>query len=142
MKTLKTLALIGASALAVSAVSTAAAQAQPYGYGHSYQGQSYGYGHRDRVDFRLSTANLDRLTARVDQLARSGAITRGWAITLQRDLASVRPIAWRAQNGRASGWEIRRLTDTVNRIDGQTQRYAYNDRRDDRYGRHDRYDHR
>ena len=140
MKTLKTLALIGASALAVSAVSTAAAQAQPYGYGHSYQGQSYGYGHRERV--RLSTANLDRLTARVDQLARSGAISRGWAITLQRDLASVRPIAWRAQNGRASGWEIRRLTDTVNRIDGQTQRYAYNDRRDDRYGRHDRYDHR
>jgi len=130
MKTLKTLALIGASALAVSALSTAAVQAQPYGhaYGHRYEGQTYGYGHRDRVDFRLSTANLDRLTARVDQLGRSGAISHGWAVTLQRELASVRPIAWRAQNGRAGGSEIRRLTDTVTRIDTQTQRYAYNDR--------------
>jgi hypothetical protein len=135
MKTLKTMALIGASALAVSAVSTAAVQAQPYGYGHQYEAQSYGYGHQDRADFRLSTANIDRLNERIVAAARFGRISWGQARELRQELDAVRPLAWRAQTGRANGWEIRRLTTTVERVESVTTRYASNDR--DRY-RHDR----
>ena len=120
MKTLKTLALIGASALAVSAVSTAAVQAQPYG--------GYGYGHREHVDTRLSPANIDRLAARLDYLARARLINWNQAHHLKQDLMQVRPLAWRAENGRANSWEIRRLRDTIFRVEAESSRYASNDR--------------
>lgn len=66
----------------------------------------------------------------------------GWASGMRRQLSDVRPIAWRAETGRANGWEIRRLSDTVNRIDAQTDRYAANDRRDYRDHRDYRDDYR
>jgi hypothetical protein len=127
MKTLKTMALIGASALAVSAFSTAAVQAQPYG------GYRAGYDHQ-RFDSRLSTANIDRLTERVKDAARERVITWNTAYHLEQDLKAVRPIAWRAQNGRASAWEIQRLNNTVAQVEAQSRRYASNDRR---YNGHD-----
>ncbi len=130
MLKLKNIALIGASALAMTAASTTIAQAQPWhDYGRGYDQPRYA----QRVDYRLTTANIDRLDARVVQAARYGMISRGWAEGMRRQLQDVRPLAWRAETGRANGWEIRRLSDTVNRIDAQTDRYAANDR----YNRYD-----
>jgi hypothetical protein len=123
MLKLKNIALIGASALAVTAATTVTAQAQSW---HDHDRPSY----ERRVDYRLTTANIDRLDARVTEAARRGAMSWGWASGMRQQLRDVRPIAWRAQTGRANGWEIRRLSDTVNRIDAQTDRYAANDRYD------------
>lgn len=127
---LKNIALIGASALAMTAASTTIAQAQPWhDYGRGYDQPRY----EQRVDYRLTTANIDRLDARVGQAARYGQISWATASHLRYDLHQVRPLAWRAETGRANGWEIRRLSDTVNSVDAQTDRYASNDR----YNRHD-----
>lgn len=130
MKTFKTMALIGASALAVSAISTAAVQAQPW------HGDRYGYD-RDRdhdgyrgayVDPRLTTANIDRLSSRLYAEARNGEMSWNQVYHLRADLNAVRPLAVRAQIGRANGWEIRRLSDTVTRVEAESSRYAANDR--------------
>jgi hypothetical protein len=121
MLKLKNIALIGASALAMTAASTTIAQAQPW---HDYHRPNY----ERRVDYRLTTANIDRLDARVTEAARRGMMSWGWASGMRKQLREVRPLAWRAETGRANGWEIRRLSDTVNRIDAQTDRYAANDR--------------
>lgn len=124
MKTLKTLALIGASALAVSAVSTAAAQAQPYGgngYGHRYEAPRY--------DARLTAAYVDRLDDRVLRSIRTGVVTWSQAHDLRRELSAVRPLAIRAESGRANPRQIQRLKFTLNRVEAATQRYASNDRR-------------
>jgi len=130
MLKLKNIALIGASALAMTAASATIAQAQPWrDYGRSYDQPRYEH----RVDYRLTTANIDRLYARVGQAARYGQISWATASHLRENLQEVRPLAWRAETGRANGWEIRRLSDTVNRIDAQTDRYAANDR----YNRYD-----
>jgi hypothetical protein len=125
MLKLKNIALIGASALALTATSATIAQAQPWhDYGRGYDQPRYA----QRVDYRLTTANIDRLDARVGQAARYGQISWAMASHMRQDLHAVRPIAWRAETGRANGWEIRRLSDTVNRVDAQTDRYAANDR--------------
>jgi predicted transglutaminase-like cysteine proteinase len=154
MLKLKNIALIGASAMAMTAASATIAQAQPWheygrGYARDYghdndrdNGRDYGRPrYEQRVDVRLTTANLDRLDGRVSQAARYGQISWNTANHLRQDLREVRPLAWRAETGRANGWEIRRLSDTINRVAAQTNRYAYNDRRgdNDRYGYGDRY---
>lgn len=134
MKTLKTLALIGASALAVSAVSTAAAQAQPYGYGDGrYYQQDYRGYDRPVRDGRLTPAYLDRLDARVDAAARQHLMSWSQASDLARSLHVAKPWAEHAQSGYANRWEIQRLRATINRVEAATNRYAYNDR-------YDRYD--
>jgi hypothetical protein len=139
MLKLKNIALIGASALAMTAASTTIAQAQPWhDHDRGYDQPRY----EQRVDSRLTTANIDRLDARVGQAARYGQISWAMASHMRQDLHAVRPLAWRAETGRANGWEIRRLSDTVNRVDAQTDRYAANDRRDYRDHRDYRDDYR
>jgi hypothetical protein len=120
MITLKKIALIGASALAVSAASTVAVQAQPYGY------------HGPAYDNRLNTSYVDGLDWKITNAAQRGIISWGEARELRGELRSVQPLAYRVQIGQARGWEIQRLTNVVNRIDAATNRYAYNDRRYDR----------
>jgi hypothetical protein len=132
MKTLKTLALIGASALAVSAVSTAAAQAQPYGY------SNYGYGPAryatlpDNDRRRLSTGYVDRLQARVNDAARMRQISWNEARDLRNQLGYAHDLAYRVQTGRADRGDVRRLDSMLDRVESAVNRYAYNDR-DHRY---------
>jgi hypothetical protein len=114
------MALIGASALAVSAASTKSVQAQPWGY------------HRPAYDNRLTTSYVDSLDWKITNAAQRGVISWDEARDLRGELRSVQPLAYRVQTGQASGWEVRRLESTVNRIDSATNRYAYNDRRYDR----------
>ena len=126
MLTLKRIALIGASALAVSAVSTVAVQAQPWGY------------HGPAYDSRLNTSYVDSLDWKITNAAQRGVISWGEARELRGELRSVQPLAYRNQTGQARPWEIRRLENVVSRIESATTRYAYNDRRyydrDYRYG--------
>jgi hypothetical protein len=136
MMTLKTMALIGASALAISAASTVTAQAQPWqGYGYGY-GQGYDRGAYDTA--RLNTAYVDRLDDRVLRSIRTGAVSWREAHDLREQLSAVRPLAWRVQTGRANSWEVRRLEATLARVEAATSRYAENDRY--RYRDHDRDD--
>ncbi len=128
MLNIKTMALIGACALAVCAGATTAAQAQPWrgdGYGPTqYRAPAYDSG-------RLTTAYIDRLDWRIDRQVQERLIPWGEARNLRSDLRDVRPLAWRVQSGRANGWEVRRLEATVNRVEAAMNRYASNDR--DRY---------
>jgi hypothetical protein len=121
MKTLKALALIGASALAVSAVSTAAAQAQPW---HDYGPARYA----PASDARLTTGYVDRLDARVANAARERLISWQEARDLRGELRDARALAWRVQTGRADRWEVRRLGNSLGRVEAAVSRYAYNDR--------------
>jgi hypothetical protein len=122
MLRMKTIALIGASALAVSAVSTAAVQAQPWNH-HGYAAYNTG---------RLTTSYVDSLDWKITNAAQRGMISWGEARELRSELRTVQPLAYRVQTGQARPWEVRRLETTVNRIEAATTRYAYNDRRYDR----------
>jgi hypothetical protein len=121
MLNLKTIALIGASALAVSAASTMSAQAQPWGY------------HASAYDSRLTTSYVDRLDWKITNAARRGVISWDEARDLRGELRSVEPLAYRNQTGQARPGEVRRLEYVVSRIEQATDRYAYNNER--------RYDH-
>ncbi len=120
MRKLKMMALIGASALSVSAASTMTAQAQPWGY----------HGPAPAYDTRLTPTYVQNLDNRIVFLTRRGAMSFNEAHDLRADLRAVTSIAYRAQSGHASRWEVRRLQDTVNRVEAATSRYAYNDRHD------------
>jgi hypothetical protein len=118
MRKFKYMAVIGASALALSAASTMTAQAQPWNHwGHAYD---RGY------DSRLNTSYVDSLDWKITNAARNGVISWGEARDLRGELRSVQPLAYRYQTGQARPWEINRLERVVNRIDGLTQGYAYN----------------
>jgi hypothetical protein len=120
MRKFKYIAVIGASALALSAASTMTAQAQPW----AHYGQAY--------DSRLNTSYVDSLDWKITNAARQGTISWGEARDLRGELRSVQPLAYRVQTGQARGYEVERLRAVVNRIDAATSRYAANDRRYDR----------
>ena len=121
MRKFKYMAVIGASALALSAASTVTAQAQPWShYGHAYD---RGY------DSRLNTSYVDSLDWKITNAAQRGVISWGEARDLRGQLRSVQPLAYRVQTGQARGYEVERLRAVVNRIDAAVSRYAYNDRR-------------
>lgn len=122
MRKTKLLALIGASALAVSAASTMSAQAQPWGY---HGAPAY--------DSRLNTSYVDSLDWKITNAAQRGVISWGQARELRGELRAVQPLAYRNQTGQARPWEVRRLENTVSRIEQMTNSYAYNDRRDWRH---------
>jgi hypothetical protein len=117
MRKFKMIALIGASALAVSAASTMTAQAQPWGH------------HGPAYDSRLNTSYVDSLDWKITNAAQRGMISWGQARELRGELRSVQPLAYRVQTGQARGWEVQRLRNVVDRIDAATTRYASNDRR-------------
>lgn len=114
MKTLKTLGAIGASALALSAVSTIPAAAQPW------RAPAMTYEHP------ITASYVQNLDWRITQAARQGAISWGQARALRAQLREVQPIAWRVQRGQATDWEYRRLMRVVNRVERVTQSYAMN----------------
>ncbi|RAK59210.1 hypothetical protein DJ021_05040 [Phenylobacterium hankyongense] len=127
MKTLKTLALIGASALALSAT---AASAQPYGrgydrgYDHS-QDRGYDRGY-DRG--QITSGYVDSLDWRISQAAQQRRISWQDARQLRGELRQVQPLAYRVQTGQARRWEQARLERTVHRIEvalSGGERYGY-----------------
>jgi hypothetical protein len=77
MLNLKKIALIGASALAVSAASTMTVQAQPWGY------------HGPAYDSRLTTSYVDGLDWKITNAAQRGVISWGEARDLRGELRSV-----------------------------------------------------
>lgn len=127
MTKLKTIAAIAASTLALGSAglaTTAGAQPWHHDYDRDYD-RDYGYN-----DSRLTTSYVDGLEWKIDNAARNGVISWGQARELRGELRSVQPLAWRVQTGQARPWEVNRLQNVVNRIDGMTQGYAYNTRRD------------
>ena len=113
MTKLKTLAAIAASTLALSGVAATTASAQPWAYNHY-------------SDSRLTISYVNSLDWKIINAARHGTISWGQAREMRAELRSVRPLAWRVENGRAQPWEARRLERVVDRIDSMTQGYAYN----------------
>lgn len=123
MTKLKTIAAIAASTLALGSAGVATtAMAQPWH--HDYDDDGY-----RNTDSRLTTSYVDGLDWKITNAARNGMISWGQARELRGELRSVQPLAWRVQTGQARPWEVNRLENVVNRIDGLTQGYAYNYRR-------------
>jgi hypothetical protein len=129
MLKLKTMALIGASALAVSAASTMTAQAQPW------------FNHGPAYDSRLNTSYVDSLDRKITHAAQGGVISWDEARELRGELRSVQPLMWRVRAGQARDYEIQRVRSVVNRINAETGRYAWNERRYEQrnYDRDDSY---
>jgi len=93
-----------------------------------YDDRSYGGG-------QLTTGYVDGLAWKIDNAAQERRISWNEARGLKSELRQIQPLAWRVQTGQASGWERRRLTQGVNRIEAAVNsydRYGRNDRRDDR----------
>lgn len=119
MNKLKYIAAAGASALLLAGGIAAPASAQPW--------RNY-----DAPQSHLTTSYVDSLEWRINNAAWEGRISRGQQRVLLRELRAVQPLAWRVETGQASGWEYRRLSEAVNRIEAATDTYA-------RYGRYPRY---
>ncbi|HVI31975.1 hypothetical protein [Phenylobacterium sp.] len=111
MKTLNTLALIGASALSLTAAAAAPAMAQPWNYPPAY-------------DAPLTTSYVDSLHWRIDDAVRDGRMSPMEARRLHVELRRVQPLTWRVETGRASNMEFARLSRTVNRVEAAVNRYA------------------
>jgi hypothetical protein len=122
MLKLKKIALIGASALALSAVTAVSTQAQPW------RGHAPVYGSDSG---RLTTSYVDGLDFKITNAARYRVISWDEARDLRNQLHSVQTLAWKVQTGQANNWEYRRLDNTVSRIEAAINRYAANDRRYD-----------
>ncbi len=120
MKTLKFMAAVGSAALMMTGVVSTSASAQPW--------RDHSYAHSN-----LNTSYVDSLEWRINNTRMSNGERR----ELMSLLRSIQPLAWRAQTGQASRWEIRRLENGVARIERAT-RYASYDRRYPRYGYNDR----
>ena len=125
MKKTHILTAVGATALMLAGGVATTASAQPWRYSdhdrHSYSNS------------RLTTSYVDSLEWRIN----NSPISNGERRELLSVLRDIQPLAWRAQTGQASRWEIRRLENGVARIESAT-RYASNDRRYPRYGYNDR----
>lgn len=110
------------SLAAVAALSAAApALAQPWGeyqYRHDHDHGPYGG--------RLTTGYVDGLAWKIDNAARHGVISWRQDRDLRAELRTMQPLAWRVQTNRAQPWEIRRLSEFVDRVDAVTTRYAEN----------------
>jgi hypothetical protein len=129
MKTFKYMAAVGASALMLSGVVAGSATAQPYRY---YDNDRYSYSHSN-----LNTSYVDSLEWRINNAYQEGLMPNGQRRELLSLLRSIQPLAWRAQTGQASRWELNRLQNGVARIEAATTRYARNGRYP-RYGYNDR----
>jgi hypothetical protein len=121
MNSLKKIIIASSAALTMTGVAASIANAQPYRYygDRSYSDRYYGAGieeRRERRTDRLTTAFVDSLNWRVQNAAREGRINWREAQRLQNDLNSVKPLAWRYQNGQARQWEVDRLQQTVDRV--------------------------
>ncbi len=130
MTKLKILAAIGAATLMTTGAMATAASAQPW-RDHNYAGRSY--------EGRLTSGYIDSLEWKINNAAQERRISWGEARQLRAELRQIQgPMIYRVETGRASNWEIRRVSMTVNRIETATQRYANNGRYP-RYGYNNRY---
>ena len=130
MTKLKVLAAIGAATLMTTGAMATAASAQPWRE-HDYAGRSY--------EGRLTSSYVDSLEWKINNAAQERRISWGEARQLRAELRQIQgPMIYRVETGRASNWEIRRVSMTVNRIEAATQRYANNGRYP-RYGYNNRY---
>lgn len=111
MKTLNTLALIGASALSLTAAAAAPALAQPWNHAPAYGAP-------------LTTSYVDSLHWRIDDAVRDGRMAPMEARRLHMELRRAQPLTWRVETGRASNMEFGRLNRTVNRVEAAVNRYA------------------
>lgn len=108
MKMLKTLSIVGASALALGAVTATPTAAQPWRAPHV------------TYERPLTTSYVDSLNWRIDNATRMGEISPRQARDLHMQLRQVQRIAWRVESGQASRWEYNRLANVVNRIERMT----------------------
>jgi len=130
MTKLKTFAAAGISALVVAGAFAAPAMAQDYRY--AQRGYEHNY---SPASGQLTSGYVDSLEWRINNAAREGQISNRDARRLVADLRQIQgPMIYRVETGRANGWEVRRVQDTVARIEAATRGYAMNDRRD-RWGR-------
>lgn len=145
MIAIKKIALAGLGALTLVGAMTTPAAAQPYGReqrgydGRGHDNRSYD-NYRDRDGDRrgaevrtLTSGYVDSLEWRINNAAREGRISWGQARQLRSELLQIQgPAIYRVENGRASEWEYRRVTNVVSRIEAATGGYA-NERRGPRY---------
>jgi opacity protein-like surface antigen len=130
--------LLSLTAVAALAAAAAPAAAQTWRGQDGYDQRGYdqrGYDHqRGYGGAHLTTGYVDGLQWKIRKAANEGRISRGEARGLMAEFRQVQPLAWRVQNGQASGWERQRLERTVNRIEQAVSGYARNDRPDRDYG--------
>ena len=135
MTKLKMFAAAGAATLLTTGAMATSAAAQPY-RDQSYRDEGYrdqGYAGRSHAG-RLTSPYVDSLEWKINNAAAERRISYGHSRQLIRELREIQgPLIYRVETGRASNWEIRRVSNVVNRIEAATQSYAGN-RRDDRYG--------
>lgn len=107
-----------AAALIMGGIAAAPTMAQPYGYDHG------GYAGR-----HLTSSYVDSLEWRINNAANQDQISGREAGRLIADLRQIQgPMIYRVENGRASSWEVRRVSNVVSRIESETSRYADNGR--------------
>ena len=121
------MAAVAATALTMTGVAASTAAAQPL----RDDAPRYEY------SSRLTTSYVDSLDWQITEAARNRVIPWGEARELRSQLRQVQPLAWRVEQGRASQWEHRRLSNVVSRIERATQGYAHNGRYP-RYGYNER----
>jgi opacity protein-like surface antigen len=138
--TMKVLIAAAAAVAAIAAAGTAAAQ--PYGYGGPYGNSPYGYG-QDRFGRAPSSGVAQRFAQRIDEGARSGALTDSEARSLFTRLETTRQLEMRyGRDGYISPSEARALDSRWASLDrrlfaelndrqyrnGYGYGYGYNDR--------------
>lgn len=132
------LSLAAATALAALSVPAIAQPGRGGDYngggynGGGYNGGGYGGGGYGGGGYggQQTTGYVDGLEWKITNAAQERRISWSEARALRNELRQIQPLAWRVQTGQASGWERRRLSQGVSRIES-----AVND--SGRYGRHD-----
>jgi len=120
MKTITTLALIGASALTLAA---GAASAQPARYDRDYGRHDQGRW----MSINERQANLDR---RIDMGLRNGALTRAEAYRLRAEFRDIARVENRYRRNGLNNWE---RADLDRRFDHLSAQIRW-ERRDNQYG--------
>ena len=129
-------AAIGLASLLLAATIVAPAVAQPYrDYQRDQEHEHRDYQDRARepVGRNLTSSYIDSLEWRIGNAAQQGRVSRYEARRLLSELRQIQgPAIFRVENGRANSWEVRRVSNVVDRIEAATGGYGPH-RRDDRY---------
>jgi hypothetical protein len=142
MTKLKTLGLIGASALALTATAASAqyrqydqhGQYDPYGQSGQYDRNDFRDAPRGNTDVR-GMAYIDRVEWRIRQAEQSGRISPRQAAYLLAQLRDVRQIAWRYnRDGGLNRWEHADLNRRLNELQKPLRGHGRDGNRDYGYG--------
>ena len=130
MSNVKKIAAVGLSSLLMVAVA-APGLTQPYERGDDGRRGGEEHFRRDQAGPNLTSSYVDSLEWRINNAAQEGRISRYQARRLVSELRQIQgPAIYRVENGRASGQEIRRVSDVVSRIEAATQGGASYGRQD------------